>query len=121
MERRVTLWTRTAPLLTVFVAVALNIASAVVLKLLADIGTTSVRLLAAGLAAVLVLNALRVVVWGYAHLRFPISRTYPLTSLFFPLMLVVSGAFGEAVEFSQYLGSALIFSGVIWLGLRDET
>ena len=64
------------------------------------------------LAAAVGLNALRFLVWGYTHRHFPLSRSYPLTALFFPCILLVSAYYGEAIGAAQIAGV-----GVIMLGL----
>jgi len=109
--------TRLLPLLVVFCAVLLQLVGAVVLK---ELATRSLPwiMIGTGLGAVILLNALRFVVWGYAHSRFPLSKTYLLSSIFFPLMLVISWLYGDAVGPSQLSGTALIAVGVIWLTSR---
>jgi hypothetical protein len=106
------------PLVVVFVAVALNIASAVTLKALA--GLASPTLWTLGAAGVLVtgLNVVRFVVWGVAHRKYPLSLSYPLSSMFFPLMLGVSYLYGDPVGFREVAGTGLITLGVLWMTLR---
>jgi hypothetical protein len=62
------------------------------------------------------LNLLRFVIWGYAHRRFPISHTYPLTALFFPCVLVLSYFRGDLISMHQIAGTLLITIGAFWLG-----
>lgn len=97
--------------------VGLNVASGIVLKTLAD-GAFGVVVIGVGFGTVLVFNVLRLVVWMAANRRFPLSTTYPLTSVFFPVMLVVSLAYGDAVNLPKVLGTVLITCGVFWLGWR---
>lgn len=102
----------------VLVAVLLNVGAAVVLKLLADESDPEPWLLLGGIATAVALAGARFVVWGYAHRRYPLSLTYPLSSLFFPAMLGVSYLFGEPVTGWKVAGTALITTGVLWLALR---
>jgi drug/metabolite transporter (DMT)-like permease len=101
------------------VAVGLQVAGSVLLKVLAEASTSrSLLLVAPGIAAVLVLNLLRLGVWGVAHQRFPLSTSFPLSSLFFPAMLGVAYAFGEPVGGRQIAGAVLITAGTAWLAAR---
>ena len=104
-------------LVLVMSIVSLNVASGIVLKTLAD-GAFSVIVIGVGFGTVLVFNALRLFVWMVANRRFPLSTTYPLTSVFFPVMLVVSMAYGDAVNLPKVIGTVLITCGVFWLGWR---
>lgn len=107
-------------LLTVFVlgAVSLNILAAIVMKLLANhVDITSFFLLV-GIAFVVILNGLRLVVWMFANRYFPLSTMYPLTSIFYPLMLGVSYLFSEKITFLQIIGTAFITFGVFWLSWK---
>ena len=110
--------TQLFPLTIVLIAVCLNVISAVVLKTMADMGALTLFAVAGGLLLALTINIARFMVWGYAHSKFPLSKTYPLTSVFFPLMLVVSYFYGEPASWSQIVGVLLIVSGVAWLTWR---
>jgi drug/metabolite transporter (DMT)-like permease len=103
------------------IAVSLQVFGAVLLKTLADARSTlTVGLMVAGIGAVLVLNLVRLGVWGLAHSRFPLSTTFPLSSLFFPAMLAVAAAFGDEIGFRQILGAVLITAGAFWLSTRTQ-
>ena len=106
------------PLIVVLVAVCLNVMSAVVLKTMADWGTLTLWVIAGGLSTALAINIARFLVWGYAHKKFPLSKTYPLGGLFFPMMLVVAYLYGEPASWRQIVGALLILSGVGWLTWR---
>jgi len=106
------------PLLVVFVAVALNILCAVLLKTVADLGDVSPWVLIASIGVVAALNGLRFLVWGVAHRKYPLSLSYPLSSMFFPMMLGVSYLYGDPVQATQVLGTGLITVGVLWGALR---
>jgi multidrug transporter EmrE-like cation transporter len=104
------------------IAVALQVTGAVLLKAIADRQDSwSLAVLALGLAAVGVVDVARLVVWGLAHRRFPLSTTFPLSSLFFPAMLGVAILYGDEVGMLQVAGAALITGGVAWLTLRAPT
>lgn len=97
--------------------VGLNVSSAIVLKTLAS-QDAHLIVIGLGLGIVFLLNGLRLVVWMFANRRFPLSTTYPLTSVFFPVMLGVSFAYDEEITLSRIMGTLLITSGVFWLGWR---
>ena len=67
---------------------------------------------------VLLINGLRFVVWAFAHKRYPLSTTYPLTSLLYPVMLVVAYFYHEPTGPNQWLGTILITAGVAWLSWK---
>jgi len=106
------------PLILVGAAVGLQVLGAILLKVMADGSFATPLLPTLGFAAVLALDFLRFVVWGSAHRRFPLSETYPLSSLFFPAMLVVSLSFGERITLQQVAGVLLIASGTAWMRWR---
>lgn len=75
------------------------------------------------LPAVLILAAfgvqgLRFLLWGYAHRRWPLSLTYPLTAVFFPLLIALAAFYGEPVAAQQWLGGLCITAGVAWLSFQ---
>jgi len=98
--------------------VGLNVSSAILLKTLASQVELPVLLIGVGFGIVFMLNGLRLVVWMFANRRFPLSTTYPLTSVFFPVMLGVSFAYNESITFNRIAGTLLITCGVFWLGWR---
>ena len=100
-------------------AVCLQLLGAVLLKTIADNRLTwTAGLVALGVAGVLLLNLIRLGVWGYANSRFPLSTTFPLSSLFFPGLLLVAIAFGDDIGLTQVLGALLITIGTMWLSVR---
>lgn len=100
-------------------AVCLQICGAVLLKTIADNRLEwSLVVLAAGISAVICLNLIRLGVWGFAHTRFPLSTTFPLSSLFYPAMLIVAAGFGDEIGLRQVIGALLIASGTMWLSTR---
>lgn len=106
------------PLLIVFAVVILNVISALILKALADNVNPEMMWLLGGILLAIFINFMRFLVWGYALKRYPLSNTYPLVSIFFPIMLVVSYMYGEPVEFNQVLGTVLILCGVVTMSMK---
>ena len=105
----------------VLIAVILNISSALLLKTLADIDNITLIVLVMGIGGAIALNALRFAVWGYAHNKFPLSTTYPISSMFFPLMLLVAYIYGDPISLHKIIGTCLITTGVMWLMLRTKS
>ena len=107
-------------LLAAFVlgAVGLNLLSAIAMKLLAIRGGLGLIFLLLGAGIVIFLNGLRLLVWMYANKHFPLSTMYPLTSIFYPLMLGVSYYFGDKISPFQVGGTFLITLGVFWLSWK---
>lgn len=62
---------------------------------------------------VFILNAIKFFIWGWLNKRFDLSRTYPLTSLFFPLIFLYALLSEEAVfDLQKLLGLVIILGGV---------
>ena len=103
---------RILPLLLVTVAVALNIASAIVLKEAAELADPTAVVLIGLLTLVALINLLRVVFWSAIHRRYRLSDSYPLTAIFFPMILLLSMLYGEQVGAYKIAGTLLITLGV---------
>ena len=104
----------------VVVAVGLNIFNAVTLKLLASQNNPGWIAIVIGIGFVITLNGLRMLAWHFANKRFPLSTIYPLTSIFYPLMLVVSFYFKEEISFYQIAGTVFITIGVFWIARKAD-
>ena len=102
-------------------SVLLNVGTAVILKTTADQGAASTLIVLTGIGLSFFLNGLRFLAWGYANKRYRLSYTYPITSLFFPLMLLVTYAYHEPVHITQWIGTILISIGVIALTRKVES
>ncbi|WP_036136046.1 hypothetical protein [Luteimonas mephitis] len=103
---------RLLPLGLVLLTVAIQLVAAWILDVAAKRELRWDLLAAGAVAAAVVLNGLRFLVWGFAHRRFPLSLTYPFTALFFPLVLMLSYWRGEAIAWAQIGGTMLITLGV---------
>lgn len=98
----------------VLATVVIQIVVAVMLKELADAqGGNSHLWLLLILAAAVVLNGLRFLVWGYTHKHYPLSHSYPLTALFFPCILLVSAWYGEPIGWAKITGVCVIVLGLM--------
>ena len=102
--------------------VGLNVGSSIVLKSMADKHLDWIYLLL-GFGVVALLNVLRMITWFLANREFPLSVFHPLTSLIFPVMMLVALAYGETIALPQIGGALLIFTGVALLGNQqiDQT
>jgi multidrug transporter EmrE-like cation transporter len=101
---------RGGPLALIGTASLLNVLSGVILKEAGQIGHLWLIPVAIGAAGAV--NGLRFVLWRRAHRLFPLSLTYPLTGLTFPMALVASLLYGEPVGSIQVMATVLIAGGV---------
>lgn len=68
------------------------------------------------------LNGLRFIIWGLLHRQFDLSRTYPLTALFFPLIYAISIYQNEAdFVWNKIFGLLLVFGGVFILTQEKQS
>lgn len=63
-------------------------------------------------------QGVRFLLWGYAHRRWPLSMTYPMTAVFFPLLIGLAAWYGERVSLQQWAGGLLITAGVAWITFK---
>lgn len=103
------------PILLVSTTIVLNLLSAVLLKEAASSRDPALVSVAIVLFLVLALNLLRVFVWSAIHRRYPLSNSYPLTSLFFPIIMLISVYYGESIGWTEICGTLLITLGVATL------
>ena len=100
----------------VFCIVGIGITTALLLDFASTISTTLKLAILSIMVLVLGLNFLRFLLWGLLHKQFDLSKTYPLTTIYFPLIYVISLAKGDAhLELTKLVGVALIIVGVIIL------
>lgn len=103
-------------LLVVMATVLLGIVSAVLLKEAASQHYQSWLTMGLIFLGVLFVNGLRFVLWGMVHRRYQLSLTYPLNSIFFPLIFCVGHFYyGETVTLQKIVGTFLIVGGVVAL------
>jgi len=110
----------TAVLIVLF-SVLLNVCTSIILKTTADQGAANVIIVGVGIGGAFLLNGLRFLAWGFANKRYRLSFTYPITSVYFPLMLAVTYAYHEPVHTTQIIGTILIFLGVVGLARKVES
>lgn len=111
------------PILLVSTTIVLNLLSAVLLKEAASSRDPTLFSIALVLFLVLALNLFRVFVWSAIHRRYPLSNSYPLTSLFFPIIMLISIYYGETIGWTEICGAVLITLGVATLssqGMADR-
>ncbi|HSC47644.1 MAG TPA: hypothetical protein VLG68_06130 [Gammaproteobacteria bacterium] len=70
------------------------------------------------IAAAFGVQGVRFLLWGYAHRRWPLSVTYPMTAVFFPMLIGLAAWYGERVTLEQWAGGLLITTGVAWMTFR---
>jgi len=71
------------------------------------------------ICVVIIINIIKFKAWGVVYKRYKLSESYPLVSLFFPLVYGVAIYNGEAqFELLKSLGVILILLGVYVLSLK---
>lgn len=103
---------RLLPLAVVLATVVVQLLAAAALGFAAVRAHRLFSLLAlAAIIAALALNGIRFIAWGYLHRRFPLSHVYPLTTLFFPCVLILAALRGDSITPFQVAGTLLITAG----------
>lgn len=60
------------------------------------------------------INLFKFIVWGWIHKRFDVNKSYPLISIFFPIIFVISYFKGETeLSFCKIFGVTLIIIGLL--------
>ena len=98
----------------VFLTVIITILSSLLLDYAAEINE-KLNIFVLGIIGVaFTLNIVKFVVWGWIHKKFEVSKSYPLISIFFPLIFIVAYLKGDA-DFSatKIFGVVLIVAGLI--------
>jgi drug/metabolite transporter (DMT)-like permease len=72
------------------------------------------RFIAIGMlaAVIMVLAFGRFLLWGAMHQRYPLSLSYPVNALIFPLIVLMAWGYGEPVSSDQAIGAILVSAGV---------
>ena len=95
--------------------VLLNLCGAVLM----DWTAGNVSILSLGFVTVLItvifLNILRFILWRFVHKIVDLSRSFVLTSLFFPLVALIAFLQGEMISLLQWFGVLIICFGVFWI------
>ncbi|HEY1772879.1 MAG TPA: hypothetical protein VGM47_04195 [Gammaproteobacteria bacterium] len=102
----------------VTLTVLLQLVAAALLKRAAVVAPMGLLLPAFLIGVTLGIHGLRFLLWGYVHKRWPLSHTYPMTAVFFPLVIIMAAAYGEPIHLNQALGGLLIAGGVAWLTFK---
>jgi drug/metabolite transporter (DMT)-like permease len=100
--------------LLVFVTVAMTIASALLLDYAADSHQSVNFLVLFILGSAVAVNVVKFVFWGWVLKRYDLSASYPLTSVFFPLIFLTAWWREEHFQagWPQWMGMALILAGI---------
>lgn len=105
-------------LAVVTVTVLLQLTGAALLKQATLAVHLGLLITAIFIAAAFGVQGARFLLWGYAHRRWPLSVTYPMTAIFFPLLIALAMLYGEQVAPHQWLGGLLITAGVAWITFK---
>ncbi|MBL4280042.1 hypothetical protein H8F10_19335 [Vibrio fluvialis] len=97
-------------LLTLMTSILLNIAADKVYYIAFSI-----------IALVIVINAVKFFLWGQLNKRYDLSKTYPLTTLFYPLIFLYSVIFDNGqVTVQKVVGISIIIVGVFIFEMRSS-
>lgn len=110
-----------APLLAVSGTVVLGLMSGVLLKEASSRPDLPPAFVALAFLAVLGVNGLRFLLWNRVHKHHPVSLSYPLGSVFFPMILLVDHFFyGGPMTPLKIVASLVIMAGVGLLTLGEK-
>lgn len=102
-------------LILVIIAVILSVISAILLKEATSFKYSVIPGKITIVFSVLIINIARLFLWSAIHKRYQLSYSYPLSSVFFPVILVVSFYYGDQIGFNEIMGTGLITLGVVLL------
>ena len=110
------------PLALTLLTVIIGVISAVTLKFMSQDLTFSIFDLILMYGLVLGLNATRFLLWGFLHKNYPLSFVFPLSAIFFPVILIIDiSTYGEQITLSKLLGVILILLGVLILTNEESS
>ena len=99
--------------LLVISTIIISVLSSLLLNFASNLQNKTTYIVLFILGIVLTFNIFKFLLWGYIHRSYRISSSYPLTSLFFPIIFIIS-LITDEVNFSLYklYGVLLIISGI---------
>lgn len=103
-------------ILLVFSTVLITVLS----SLLLDYGakkTTAIFVAVFFILLTLFVNFIKFLLWGKIHKKYDLSNSYPLTSMFFPLIYIIAIIKGQNdFELTKTIGIIFIVAGILFLG-----
>lgn len=71
------------------------------------------------IAIVVFLNVVKFFIWGWLNQRYDLSKTYPLTAIFFPLIFIYAIFTGSAeLTINKVIGLIIILIGLLWMEFK---
>ncbi|MFD1316082.1 hypothetical protein [Namhaeicola litoreus] len=106
--------------LLVFSTVLVTLISALLLNYGAKMSNSLISPLGIGIISVVILvNFLKFVIWGKVYKKYDLSKSYPLVSLFFPLLYAVALYKGDAeLKMTKVVGVCFILTGVWFMSRK---
>lgn len=98
--------------------VLLNVSGSIIMKEISQHSGTDFYIVFIAILLVIVINLIRMGLWNIIHRKFDLSYSYPLTSLFFPLVLVVGYFYGDVITWNMVVGAVIITLGVSVISYR---
>lgn len=108
--------------LLVFSTVILTIVSSLLLDYSAEKNEKLNNIVIGILLLVFLINMIKFGIWGWIHKNYDVSKSYPITSIFFPLIFIIA-YLKEETGFSlcKILGLLLIILGLIIFEFKSKT
>lgn len=101
----------------VFVTVLITIMSSLMVDYASELKEEIDLIALVLLGLVLGVNGFKFILWGWIHKNYDVSQSYPLTAMFFPMVLLLSYWQGEtALTSFKIMGTVLIVIGLLLLG-----
>ncbi|MEZ9601404.1 hypothetical protein AB4232_21685 [Vibrio sp. 10N.286.46.A8] len=70
-------------------------------------------------AIVVLINVVKFSIWGWLNNRYDLSKTYPLTAMFFPLIFIYAILIGDTdITVNKLFGLFVILLGLLWMEVR---
>ena len=99
----------------VTLSVAITVGTALLLRGATSVEDTSLLLAGVLVCAVIALNIGKFLLWGLLNRKYDLSKTYPLTVIFFPLIYVISHYVdGTPFNTQKTIGVIVIISGLLY-------
>ena len=105
----------------VFLTVIVSILSSLILDFASEHYKTFSFILLVMFGIAFALNVLKFVIWGWIHKNFDVTKSYPLTAIFFPIIFIVAVIKREAdLSISKTIGVVIILIGLFVFERRKE-
>ncbi len=107
--------------LLVILTVVLQVLASLILDLTAKGANTYSLVSLAVIFGVFALHGIRFIFWGYIHKKYDLSQSYPLVSVFFPIIFIIALVKGDTeLSVLKVLGVLFIIIGIVISNYQTE-